>query len=155
MLSWPTGFIQTLDNMWLDAKMVWLYKHFVLCESIILSMYWREACVMQNNKKEAEGTWKDRDFAPIMKECKLESIQENSCYPGCLLHLSLLWDKVAGQYDPNGFQLSGFAWRFSSSCMTTSRLILNGWMEKGRTPSFFQFLLCWPAQHVCPATNIG
>ncbi len=44
-----------------------LCRHFVLHGSILLSTYWREACVMHNNKTEAVGTWNDMVFATIIK----------------------------------------------------------------------------------------
>lgn len=62
----PTVFVQTLDNMCLDAEMVHLYKYFVLCGSSLLSTYWREACNNNDNEKEANSVLKDRAFASIV-----------------------------------------------------------------------------------------
>ncbi len=39
VLYFPSLLIQTLGEMCLDNKMVHLYKHFVLCRSILLSEY--------------------------------------------------------------------------------------------------------------------
>ncbi len=58
MLTCPTEFVQTLNDMCSDAKMMCLYKHFVLCGSILLSMYWREACAICDDKKVVDGTLK-------------------------------------------------------------------------------------------------
>ncbi len=42
LLRCPSVFTQRLGEMCLDTKMIRLYKHFVLCRSILLSEYWRE-----------------------------------------------------------------------------------------------------------------
>ncbi len=59
-----------LNDMCLDAEMVHLYEHFVLCKSILLSMYWREACAFHYDENDLEGTWNARAFVFIMKEYK-------------------------------------------------------------------------------------
>ncbi len=51
VLTCLTIFIQTLHDVCLDAKIVCLYKHFVLHGSILLSMYWREACTSTTMKR--------------------------------------------------------------------------------------------------------
>ncbi len=50
--------------------MVHLYEHFVLCSSVLLSIYWIEASVMHDNKTKVDGTWKEGAFVSLMKEYK-------------------------------------------------------------------------------------
>ncbi len=69
VLQCPSLFIQTLGDMCLDTKMVHLYKHFVLCWSILRSEYWREAHVDHKNQKEG-SVWSDGLFVIITREYK-------------------------------------------------------------------------------------
>ncbi len=70
VLTYLMVFLQTSNYMCLNAEMVHLYKHFVLCRSILSSMYWREACTMHKDKKETDGTYKYGAFVFIIKEYK-------------------------------------------------------------------------------------
>ncbi len=51
-------FVQTLGEMCLDTEMIHLYEHFVLCQSVLLSEYWREACTEHKDQQEG-NTWSD------------------------------------------------------------------------------------------------
>ncbi len=70
VLVCPTLIVETLNNMFLETKMVHLYKNFVLYGSILLSMHWRDTCAMHDDVKEANGTWNDRVLASVMEEYK-------------------------------------------------------------------------------------
>ncbi len=69
VLQCPSVFVQTLGVMCSDTEMIRLYKHFVLCGSILVSEYWREAYTEHKNRKEGD-TWSDGSFTIIMKEYK-------------------------------------------------------------------------------------
>ncbi len=59
VLRCPSVFSQTLGEMCSDTEMIRLYEHFVLCRSILLSEYRREACAEQKGQKEGNA-WSDR-----------------------------------------------------------------------------------------------
>ncbi len=67
VLRCPSVFVQTLGEMCSDTEMIRLYKHFVLCGSVLLSEYWREACTEHKDNQEG-NTWSNGLFAIIMKE---------------------------------------------------------------------------------------
>ncbi len=69
VLQCPSVFVQTLGEMCLDTDIMHLYKHFVLCRSVLLSEYLREACAEHQNQKEG-NVWNNRLFAIITKEFK-------------------------------------------------------------------------------------
>ncbi len=50
-------------------EMIRLYEHFVLRGSVLLSEYWRGACMEHKTQKKG-NTWSDGLFAIIMKEYK-------------------------------------------------------------------------------------
>ncbi len=52
VLKCPTVFVQTLNEMCLDMEMIYLYEHFVLCMTFLLSLLWTE--VHSNNIDECE-----------------------------------------------------------------------------------------------------
>ncbi len=69
VLQCLSEFTQKLGEMCLDTEMIHLYEHFVLCGSILLSEYWREACTEFKDCKEG-NIWSNGLFVIIMKECK-------------------------------------------------------------------------------------
>ncbi len=57
------------EEMCSDMEMIRLYEHFVLRGSVLLSEYWREACMEHKTQKKG-NTWSDGSFAIIMKDFK-------------------------------------------------------------------------------------
>ncbi len=123
VLTCPTVFVQTFQEMCLDTDIVCLYKHFILRGSNLLSMYWREAYTKTSDKKTGK-VWDKGTFASIMKEYMnwVLSINHDVVTRG-IFH-SYLQQALK---KPNNMtqRLSRHTSRFSSSCMTTSRLIMN------------------------------
>ncbi len=95
-----------------------LWTLCTLQKCLLLSMYWREACEIHENKKDAVGnTWQENAFALIMKEYKN-------------------W-VLSGKYSVAVLKAFG-------GFMMTTRLNRNWWL---RTRKKSCFLLCFSADH--------
>ncbi len=142
-------FDQTLNNMCTDAEMVHLFKHFVLCGNILLSLYRREACIMHDTKKETDGPWKDGAFVFIITK-KNPFIEYSVATRG--VFWTYLW-RCLKKLDDLTLKAVKACYDVLFKFYETSRLIMNWQFESTRNPPLLQCLLCWTSQCVCSAAK--